>query len=83
MFKGATLFLLVFVAITPQSRNFLINLFAQTSDSLDAWAPLSYWFLAGLVAAFVLSIVMVKTWPARAEPENPLTKYKNQVRFED
>jgi hypothetical protein len=66
MFKGAALFLLIFIAITPQSR----DLSQMLSDVLLA---------AGLLA----SIVMVKTWPARVEPENPMTKYKKQVPFEE
>jgi len=83
MFKGATLFLLVFVAIAPQSRTFLINLAGQTADNMNAWAPMSYVFLAVLAGAFLLSIVMVKTWPTRTEPKNPMDKYKKEVRFEE
>jgi hypothetical protein len=83
MFKGATIFFLVFVFIAPTSRTFVFKLAGQMSDNLDAWAPMSYVFLGVLVAAFLLSIIIVKTWPTRAEPRNPMAKYKKEVRYEE
>jgi hypothetical protein len=83
MFKGAALFLLVFVAITPQSRGFIANWVGHTTETLNEWGSLSYVFLAALAGALVVSIVMVKTWPTRADPENPMTKYKKNLPFEE
>jgi hypothetical protein len=81
--KGAALFLFIFVLIAPQSRAFLSGVFSQSAESMNAWAPYSYVFLAMLVAGLVGSIVMVKTWPARVEPENPMSKYKKEAPSEE
>lgn len=83
MFKGATLFALSFVLIAPQSRNFLVGVFAGTIETLNKWAPISYLLALALVAAPVVSIIMVKSWPARVEPENPMAKYNREAKFED
>jgi hypothetical protein len=83
MLKGAALFLLMFIAITPQTRTFLTDVIGRSSENLNAWAPFSYIFVALLVAGLVASVVVVKTWPAKVEPENPMTKYKKEVPFEE
>ncbi len=83
MFKGAALFMLVFIGIAPQSRAFLSAVFTSTGENLKAWAPFSYIIVGGLLAAPFVSLYVMKTWPAREEPENPLAKYKNEIPFED
>jgi hypothetical protein len=81
--KGAAVFLLVFVAIAPQSRAFLSGLFDHTAENLTAWAPFSYIALAILLAAPLLSIILVKTWPDKQEPESPMAKYKKDITIEE
>ena len=83
MLKGATLFLLVFVFITPQTRGFLGGVFAHTGENLQAYAPFSYILLGLLLAAPVVSLFVMKTWPEREEPENPMAKYRREVPDED
>jgi hypothetical protein len=83
MFKGAALFMAIFIAITPQSRTFLADVLGRTTENLNKWAPFSYIFLTLLVAAPVVSLILVKTWPVKEEPENPLAKYKNDVVVDD
>ena len=36
-----------------------------------------------LVAAPILSVILVKSWPQRVDPENPMAKYRRDARFED
>ncbi|HTS62132.1 MAG TPA: hypothetical protein VMH28_08905 [Candidatus Acidoferrales bacterium] len=83
MFKGATLFALVFILIAPQSRAFLLDVFTKTGENLNAWAPFSYLVVAILVAAVIASVYMMKTWPERQEPENPMAKYRREEPFDE
>jgi hypothetical protein len=83
MFKGATLFAVVFILIAPKSRAFLAGVLTQTGDSLNAWAPFSYIALALFIAAPIASVLIVRSWPAREEPENPMAKYKREAPFEE
>lgn len=83
MFKGATLFAVVFILIAPQSRAFLAGVLTKTGESLNAWAPISYIALALLIAAPIASVFIVRSWPAREEPENPMAKYKREAPFEE
>jgi hypothetical protein len=83
MFKGATLFAIIFLLIAPKSREFLAGVLAQTGESLNAWAPISYIAVVLLLAAPVVSVLIVRNWPARVEPENPMAKYKREAQFEE
>jgi hypothetical protein len=83
MFKGAILFMLVFVGIAPQSRAFLTGVLAHSVESLNAWAPISYLVLLILLAAPVVSVMVVKSWPVKVEPENPMAKYRKELPFEE
>ena len=82
MWKVSLIFLL-FVAITPQSQTFMIKVYNQSSQEMAQWAPFSYIVLVTLVAALFGSIVLVKTWPERVEPESPMAKYRHEAPFED
>jgi hypothetical protein len=82
-FKGSALFMLVFVGIAPQSRAFLGNVFNHTAEFLIAWSPFSYILLAMFLAGPLVSVFVMKTWPEKEEPENPLAKYKNEVPYEE
>ena len=79
MFKGAFLFVLIFVGISPNARTFLLGV----GKDLNAWAPFSYITLVILVSGLVASIVLVKTWPERVEPESPMAKYRNENPFDE
>jgi hypothetical protein len=83
MFKGATLFALMFIFIAPQPRAFLGGVFTHTLENLNAWAPFSYLAILLLVAAPIASVVVVKNWPERVDPENPMSKYNRELPYED
>jgi len=83
MFKGASLFALIFILIAPQSRAFLMGVLIKTGENLNAWAPFSYIVLALFLAALFASIYMMKTWPEREEPENPMAKYRREEPFDE
>ena len=78
MLLGGIAFLLLFVAISPASRNAVLGSLSQTGEWMHNWAPFSYILLAVLVAMAIASVVMTVTAPPRIEPENPLRKYRDQ-----
>jgi hypothetical protein len=82
MFKGAALFALVFVLIAPRSRAFLGGVLNSTVENMNAWAPFSYLALLILLVAPVVSVMVVRSWPAREEPENPMSKYNRELPYE-
>ena len=79
MFLGAILFILIFVAIAPQSRTFLLALAAGAGTFLTEWAPFSYGILVILAVATVAGIYVMKTWPQRVDAGNPMAKYRNEI----
>jgi len=83
MFKGASLFALVFILIAPKSREFLLGVLTRTGENLNAWAPFSYIALLLLLAAPVVSVIVIKTWPEHVEPENPMAKYRRETPQDD
>ena len=82
-FKGSVLFMLVFIGIAPQSRAFLGRTFNNTAEFLVAWSPFSYILLAIFLAGPLVSVFIMKTWPEKEEPENPLAKYKHEAPYEE
>jgi hypothetical protein len=76
MFKGATLFGFVFALIAKPSREFILGLVTSTSEMLDANAPMSYIALAVLLAPLLASVLLIKLWPERADPANPMARYR-------
>ena len=76
MFKGAALFGFVFAFIAPSSREFLIGLMTSTSETLDANAPMSYIALGVILALLLASVLLIKLWPQRADPANPMARYR-------
>jgi hypothetical protein len=83
MFLGTILFILFFIMLAPQSRAFLGGHLATASQFILHWAPFSYLFLLLLVAALAAAIYLVRTWPARQDPENPMSKYNREDPFEE
>jgi hypothetical protein len=76
MFLGACLFALVFVLIAPPSRAFLLASLTGASTWMLAWAPFSFILVAIGVAAPLVGLYVIKTWPVHVEPENPMAKYR-------
>ena len=76
MFLGSALFAVFFLAIAPASRMFILASLAGGGAWFASWAPFSFILIALLLAAPMVSIFLVKTWPVHVEPENPMAKYR-------
>jgi hypothetical protein len=83
MFLGAFLFILFFVLIAPQSQHFLLGLATGASAWITDWAPLSYFLLLILVVAPIAGIHMIRSWPERVDPENPMAKYRREMPLDE
>lgn len=83
MFLRPGLFLLVFILIAPQSRSYLGDHLVEVGKWINAWSPISYLLLLMLPAAGLASAYIVKNWPERIEPENPMAKYRKDAAIED
>jgi hypothetical protein len=83
MFLGALLFVLIFVLIAPQSQAFMLGLANGAGAWLTAWAPFSYVLLLILLVAPVAGMYVVRTWPERVEPENPMAKYRKELPLDE
>jgi len=79
MILGLVVFVLVFVAITPQSQTYLGGLTTVAGAWIANWAPFSYILLLILLAAPFVGIHLVRTWPAHVEEENPMAKYRREL----
>ena len=76
---GLGLFVLVMILIAPASRTFLIANATASGEWMVKWAPFSFIVLLILLAAPVVGIYLMKTWPAHVEPENPMAKYRREA----
>jgi hypothetical protein len=83
MFLGSALFALVFLLIAPASRTFIVGSLAGGSAWLWSWAPLSFILLIIVIVAPLVSIHMIRSWPAHVEPENPMAKYRRDPLDDD
>jgi hypothetical protein len=83
MYKGAALFLMIFLAINQQTRTFISEAIGRVPENFDSWGANSYVILGGLAAAALISLLMVKFAPRRADTANPVTKYKKHIRYEE
>ena len=83
MFLGAFLFTMFFVLLAPQTRNFLGGVLLGAAKFIQDWAPFSYIVLLILFAAFVAGVYLIRTWPVRVDPENPMAKYNREPPFEE
>lgn len=79
LYLGTILFVVVFILAAPTSRAYIIGLAGGAGAWVVAWAPFSYLLLLVLLAALGAAVHMVKTWPEREEPENPMAKYRREV----
>jgi hypothetical protein len=80
---GIGLFVLVMILIAPASRAFLVANVSASADWMAKWAPFSFILLALLLAAPVVGIYLMKTWPVHVEPENPMAKYRREAPVDD
>jgi hypothetical protein len=76
LYLGAGLFGLVFVLISPASRAFLMASIAAASNWMTAWAPVSFILVSVAIAAPLIAIHLIRSWPVHVEPENPMAKYR-------
>lgn len=76
---GLGLFILVVILIAPQSRAFLVACLTSASEWMTHWAPFSFILVALLIAAPIVGIYLMKTWPVHVEPENPMAKYRREA----
>lgn len=79
MILGLCLFCLVFILLTPSSRAMLAASAQGLGDWMVSWAPFSFILLAILIAMPIVALVLMKTWPERVEPENPMAKYRREA----
>ena len=80
---GLVLFVLVFLMISPSSRNFIGGHLDSAMDQINAWAPFSYVLLAMVGISPIAAMIVINTWPKRVEPEDPMAKYRKQELSED
>jgi hypothetical protein len=83
MFKGALLFLAVFVVITPQSRTFIVKIASQASENVDQLGSYGYLIIGLMVALVLFSILWVKLAPNKVDPRNPMEKFKKEAMTDD
>ncbi|MDE3164966.1 MAG: hypothetical protein KGN36_04095 [Acidobacteriota bacterium] len=79
MFAGLGIFVLIFLVLTPGPRATMAASLQAVAGWLISWAPFSFILLALLLVMAVVSIYLMKTWPVREEPENPMAKYRREV----
>jgi hypothetical protein len=80
---GSLLFVLTFVLIAPASRAFIVTSLTGVSTWMVSWAPFSFLLLMILLAAPIVAVYLIKTWPVHVEPENPMAKYRREPVDED
>ena len=83
MFKGALLFLAVFLAITPQSRTFITEMAGKASENVDQLGSYGYLIIGLMVALVLFSILWVKLAPNKVDPRNPMEKFKKEAMTDD
>jgi len=75
---GAILFLLFFLAIAPQSRAFIAGSLTATVARLHEWGAISPFLILTFASAPILSVVLMKLWPKREDPEDPMAHYRHE-----
>jgi hypothetical protein len=76
---GGFVFIIAFVLMAPGPRAALVAAGAGLTAFLNSWAPYSFVVLGFVVVAPLASVVLLKTWPAHKEPENPMAKYRRHT----
>jgi len=73
---GGFVFIIAFILMAPGPRAFLLSASVGLTAWLISFAPYSFVILGFVVVAPVASLILMKTWPAHVEPENPMAKYR-------
>jgi len=73
------LFVAVFALIAKDSRTFLFDLMATTTEKIQSAAPMSYAVLGVLAMAGVASLFLVENGALRRGPKDPIAKYRKGV----
>jgi hypothetical protein len=76
-YLGCILFALIFVLMTAKSTGALGARVDATLFWLHAWAPFSYLLLLILLAAPVVSLKIMNSWPKHKEAEDPMARYRH------
>ena len=74
---GCALFGLIFILMTAKSNGTLGARVDATLDWMHSWAPFSYILLLILLAAPIVCLRIMHSWPKRVEPEDPMAKYRH------
>jgi len=69
--------LVLFLLITPASREFLLSHLAAAAEWAAAYAPLSYVVFAAILAAPLIAWLVMSNGPKVQAPEDPLARYKH------
>ncbi len=75
-YLGTILFALLFIFLSPKTRDFILGAFASGGDFMAQYAPLSYLILAVVILVPAIAALVIIKWPQPPEPENPLARYK-------
>jgi hypothetical protein len=76
-YLGCILFALIFVLMSAKSNGALGARMDSTLTWMHNWAPFSYILLLLLLAAPLVSVKIMQSWPKRVEPEDPMAKYRH------
>ena len=76
--KATFAFLVFFLLIAPKTRTILTGWMSDAGQWTVNWAPISYLIIALVAAAPIAAAVLMVKWPKPEEPENPLSRYKNE-----
>lgn len=76
--KATAAFVIFFLMIAPKTRALLTGWMSQAGDWVVHWAPLSYLVIALILAAPLAAAMLMIKWPKTVEPENPLSRYKQE-----
>jgi len=79
MFLRTGLFVTVFALIAKDSRTFIFDLIANTTEKIQTAAPMSYCVMGILAMAGVASLFLVQKGAQRRGPEDPIAKYRKDV----
>lgn len=78
MFVGPIAFLLFFAFLSDTVRGKTFESIGAVMHWIDVYQPGSYLIVGAFIAAPLLSLVLVKSWPKPQEMENPLTRYRRE-----
>lgn len=78
MFLGPFLFLLFFAFLSATVREKTANIIGTVMHWITLYQPLSYVVVMIVIAAPLISFLLVANWPRTPDPENPLLQYRRE-----